>query len=140
MLLGISNKLAKCILLLFSFSRYIILSVQISFPRNLVFCFSMLFFEPWKIENICLFGIIIFFLLLRPSTWQRFSTDFYLTDQKSGLRATVKAGSGCKVIPLVVESKLVNTKRCRLLSPHLRKWLSERNLSTESRLLRLEEG
>ncbi|XP_008233082.1 PREDICTED: uncharacterized membrane protein At1g16860-like [Prunus mume] len=71
---------------------------------------------------------------------ERFSTDFYLTDQKSGLRATVKAGSCCKVIPLVVESKLVNTKRCRLLSPHLRKWLSERNLSTESRLLRLEEG
>ncbi|KAH0980082.1 hypothetical protein GBA52_007259 [Prunus armeniaca] len=71
---------------------------------------------------------------------ERFSTDFYLTDQKSGLRTTVKAGSGCKVIPLVVESKLVNTKSCRLLSPHLRKWLSERNLSTESRLLRLEEG
>ncbi|KAM1140919.1 hypothetical protein ACFX19_041647 [Malus domestica] len=71
---------------------------------------------------------------------ERFSTDFYLTDQKSGLTAIVKAGSGCKVIPLIVESKLVNTKRCRILSPHLRKWLTERNLSSESRLLRLEEG
>ncbi|KAM2383394.1 uncharacterized membrane protein At1g16860-like [Malus sylvestris] len=71
---------------------------------------------------------------------ERFSTDFYLTDQKSGLTAIVKAGSGCKVIPLIVESKLVNTKRCRILSPHLRKWLIERNLSSESRLLRLEEG
>ncbi|CAN6565963.1 unnamed protein product [Malus baccata var. baccata] len=71
---------------------------------------------------------------------ERFSTDFYLTDQKSGLTAIVKAGSGCKVIPLIVESKLVNTKRCRILSPDLRKWLTERNLSSESRLLRLEEG
>ncbi|XP_068331277.1 uncharacterized membrane protein At1g16860-like [Pyrus communis] len=71
---------------------------------------------------------------------ERFSTDFYLTDQKSGLTAIVKAGSGCKIIPLIVESKLVNTKRCRILSPHLRKWLTERNLSSESRLLRLEEG
>ncbi|EXB83848.1 hypothetical protein L484_023455 [Morus notabilis] len=72
---------------------------------------------------------------------KRFSTDFYITDKKSGLRATVKAGSGCRVIPLVVESQLVNTTRqCRILSPPLRKWLRERNLSDEPRLLRLEEG
>ncbi|KAK9910115.1 hypothetical protein M0R45_034090 [Rubus argutus] len=71
---------------------------------------------------------------------ERFSTDFHLTDRKSGLRAIVKAGSGCNVIPLVFESKLVNTRKCRILSPHLTKWLRERNLSAESRLLRLEEG
>ncbi len=53
----------------------------------------------------------------------------------------MKAGSGSKVIPLVIESKLVNTTRqCRILSPDLRKWLRERNLSEEARLLRLEEG
>lgn len=74
-------------------------------------------------------------------TWQRFSTDFCITDKKSGLRAIVKAGSGCRVIPLIVESELVNTTRhCRILSPPLRKWLRERNLSDEARLLRLEEG
>ncbi|KAJ7007902.1 hypothetical protein NC653_006823 [Populus alba x Populus x berolinensis] len=70
----------------------------------------------------------------------RFSTDFYITDRKSGIRAMVKAGSGCKVVPLIVESKLVTTRQCRTLSSHLRKWLQERNLSAEARLLRLEEG
>ncbi|XVF33107.1 hypothetical protein REPUB_Repub17cG0139900 [Reevesia pubescens] len=72
---------------------------------------------------------------------ERFSTDFYITDQKSGIRAVVKAGSGCKVIPLIMESKLVTTtKQCRILSPHLSNWLRERNLSAEARPLRLEEG
>ncbi|KAF4384502.1 uncharacterized membrane protein At1g16860 [Cannabis sativa] len=72
---------------------------------------------------------------------ERFSTDFYITDKKSGLRAVVKAGSGCRVTPLVFESELVKTTRsCRILSPPLRKWLRERNLSDEARLLRLEEG
>ncbi|XP_059634423.1 uncharacterized membrane protein At1g16860-like [Cornus florida] len=72
---------------------------------------------------------------------ERFSTDFYLTDGKSGIRALVKAGPDCKVIPLIVESRLVNTTgECRTLSAHLRKWLGDRNLSAEARLLRLEEG
>ncbi|PON75469.1 hypothetical protein PanWU01x14_040940 [Parasponia andersonii] len=72
---------------------------------------------------------------------ERFSTDFYITDKKSGLRALVKAGAGCRVIPLIVESNLVNTtSHCRVFSPPLRKWLSERNISDEARLLRLEEG
>ncbi|KAJ6338293.1 hypothetical protein OIU76_007879 [Salix suchowensis] len=71
---------------------------------------------------------------------ERFSTDFYITDRRSGIRAMVKAGSGCKVVPLIVESKLVTTRQCRTLSSHLRKWLLERNLSAEARLLRLEEG
>lgn len=71
---------------------------------------------------------------------ERFSTDFYITDRKSGIRAMVKAGSGCKVVPLIVESKLVTTRQCRTISSHLRKWLQERNLSAEARLLRLEEG
>ena len=53
--------------------------------------------------------------------------DFYITDRNSGVRAVVKAGSGSKVIPLVIESKLVNAKRkCRILSPHLRKLLRDR--------------
>ncbi|EOX95624.1 PREDICTED: uncharacterized membrane protein At1g16860 isoform X2 [Theobroma cacao] len=72
---------------------------------------------------------------------ERFSTDFYITDQKSGVRAVVKAGSGCEVMPLIIESELVNTtKQCRTLSPHLSNWLRDKNLSAEARLLRLEEG
>ncbi|KAJ7951360.1 Ubiquitin-specific protease family C19-related protein [Quillaja saponaria] len=72
---------------------------------------------------------------------ERFSTDFYITDQRSGIRVAVKAGSGCKVLPLILESEIVNTTgHCRILSPHLRKWLTDRDLSAEPRLLRLEEG
>lgn len=78
---------------------------------------------------------------MRALTWQRFSTDFYITDSKSGIRALVKAGPGCKVIPLIIESRLVATVRKRSsLSTHLRKWLRDRNLSAEAHLLRLEEG
>ncbi|XP_010251624.1 PREDICTED: uncharacterized membrane protein At1g16860-like isoform X2 [Nelumbo nucifera] len=72
---------------------------------------------------------------------ERFSTDFYITDMKSGIRVMVKAGYGSKVIPLIVESTLVNTtNKHRVLSSYLRKWLVERNLSAEARLLHLEEG
>ncbi|KAJ4845738.1 hypothetical protein Tsubulata_049941 [Turnera subulata] len=64
-----------------------------------------------------------------------------LTYCESGIRAMVKAGSGCTVVPLIVESKLVTTARqCRNFSRHLRKWLQERHLPAEARLLRLEEG
>lgn len=80
-------------------------------------------------------------LMSRAFHWQKFSTDFNITDRKSGTRAVVKAGSDCKVIPLIVESRLVNTTRkCKTLSTHLRKWLTDRNLPAETRLLRLEEG
>lgn len=71
---------------------------------------------------------------------ERFSTDFYICDSKSGIRILVKAGKGCKLIPLIKESRLVNTRRNRFLSHNLIKWLRDRNLSAESRLIRLEEG
>jgi hypothetical protein len=72
---------------------------------------------------------------------QRGSTVFYITDRKYDIRAMVKAGLGCKAVPLIVESKLVTTTRqCRTLSSHLRKWFQDRNLSAKARLLHLEEG
>lgn len=72
---------------------------------------------------------------------QRFSTDFYITDRKSGTRVLVNAGSNSKVFPLVMESRLIETTtNCRVLSSHLQNWLRERNLSVEARPLRLEEG
>ncbi|KAL3536668.1 hypothetical protein ACH5RR_000034 [Cinchona calisaya] len=79
--------------------------------------------------------------LWRMAYSERFSTDFYITDRKSGIRALVKAGADSNVIPLIIESTLVKTTRkCEVLSSPLRKWLTERNLSAEARLLRLEEG
>ncbi|GAY45776.1 hypothetical protein CUMW_091960 [Citrus unshiu] len=47
----------------------------------------------------------------------------------------------CEVLPLICESNIVTTSGCsRILSTHLRKWLRDRNLPAEARLLRLEEG
>ncbi|KAF7826230.1 putative membrane protein [Senna tora] len=72
---------------------------------------------------------------------ERFSTDFYITDPKTGTRVVVKAGSGSKVIPLIAESEIIHTTgQCRTLSPHLKKWLEDRNLSVDARFRRLEEG
>ncbi|XP_019107632.2 uncharacterized membrane protein At1g16860 isoform X2 [Beta vulgaris subsp. vulgaris] len=71
---------------------------------------------------------------------ERFSTDFYISDKNSGIRTLVKAGYGCGLIPLIVESRLVYTRKNRILSPNLTKWLTDRNLSADSRVIRLEEG
>lgn len=72
---------------------------------------------------------------------QRHSTDFYITDLKSGIRALVKAGPDSKVISLIVESRLIRTsKRCRVLSSDFKKWLAERKVSAEARSLCLQEG
>ncbi|KAH6791568.1 hypothetical protein C2S52_002045 [Perilla frutescens var. hirtella] len=79
--------------------------------------------------------------LWRLAYSERHSTDFYITDLKSGIRALVKAGPDSKVIPLIVESRLIRTsKGCRVLSSDLRKWLAERKVSTEARALCLKEG
>ncbi|CAN4108477.1 unnamed protein product [Withania somnifera] len=65
---------------------------------------------------------------------ERLSTDFYITDNDKSHKALM-------IIPLIKESRLVTTgKNCKVLASHLRKWLRDRNLSSETRLLRLEEG
>ncbi|KAL0904936.1 hypothetical protein M5K25_027100 [Dendrobium thyrsiflorum] len=72
---------------------------------------------------------------------ERFTADFYITDAKSGMRALVKAGYDSKVIPLVGENLIVNTrKKNRMVSSTLKKWLEERSLPVEARLFHLKEG
>ncbi|XP_021748725.1 uncharacterized membrane protein At1g16860-like [Chenopodium quinoa] len=78
--------------------------------------------------------------LWRLAFSERLSTDFYISDKNSGIRILVKAGCGCKIVPLIVESRLVSTRKHRILSPNLTKWLTHRNLATNSRVIRLEEG
>uniref|UniRef100_A0A1D1YBH7 Putative membrane protein At1g16860 n=1 Tax=Anthurium amnicola TaxID=1678845 RepID=A0A1D1YBH7_9ARAE len=72
---------------------------------------------------------------------ERFTADFHLTDIKSGIRVMVKAGYNSKVTSLIKENILVRTTgKSGSLSSTLMRWLEERHLSTEARLLRLEEG
>lgn len=73
--------------------------------------------------------------------WQKYVSDFYISDFQSGLRALVKAGYGSKVSPFVKPATVANvTTQNKDLSPSFLKWLSDRNLSADNRVMRLKEG
>ncbi|XP_008811445.2 uncharacterized membrane protein At1g16860-like [Phoenix dactylifera] len=82
----------------------------------------------------------------RCFTWglrsmERHVVDFYISDFQSGLRALVKTGYGARVTPYVDESIVVDINpNNKDLSPHFIRWLGERNLSSDDRVMRLKEG
>lgn len=64
--------------------------------------------------------------------------DFYVSDFQSGLRVLVKAGSGAKVTPYVNEQMVVDINMD--LSPEFIRWLQQRKLYGDDRVVRLKEG
>ncbi|XP_061354365.1 uncharacterized membrane protein At1g16860-like [Gastrolobium bilobum] len=82
----------------------------------------------------------------RRFTWglrllERRVVDFYISDFQSGLRALVKTGHGARVTPYVDDSVLINVNPTKEeLSPEFLRWLGERNLSSDDRIMRMEEG
>ncbi|KAK9097760.1 hypothetical protein Syun_024805 [Stephania yunnanensis] len=71
----------------------------------------------------------------------RHVVDFYISDFQSGLRALVKTGYGARVTPYVDESIVVDVNPSNKdLSPEFLRWLRERNLSSDDRIMRLKEG
>ncbi|KAG9449221.1 hypothetical protein H6P81_009186 [Aristolochia fimbriata] len=82
----------------------------------------------------------------RRFTWglrslERHVVDFYISDFQSGLRALVKTGYGARVTPYVDESIVVDiNQKHRDMSPEFVRWLGERNLSSDDRVMRLKEG
>ena len=73
--------------------------------------------------------------------WQRHVVDFYISDFQSGLRALVKAGYGSRVAPYVDESVVIDMNpNNKDSSPEFLRWLQERNLSSDDRVMRLKEG
>ncbi|KAK9099768.1 hypothetical protein Scep_023198 [Stephania cephalantha] len=82
----------------------------------------------------------------RRFTWglrslERHVVDFYISDFQSGLRALVKTGYGARVTPYVDESIVVDVNPSNKdLSPEFLRWLRERNLSSDDRIMRLKEG
>ncbi|KAK2965484.1 hypothetical protein RJ640_008278 [Escallonia rubra] len=67
--------------------------------------------------------------------------DFYISDFQSGLRALVKTGYGARVTPYVEESVVVDVNPLnKELSSDFIRWLAERNLSSDDRVMRLKEG
>lgn len=74
-------------------------------------------------------------------TLERHVVDFYISDFQSGLRALVKTGYGARVTPYVDESVVVDINPSnRDMSPEFVRWLGERNLSSDDRVMRLKEG
>ncbi|KAI4329454.1 hypothetical protein L6164_021715 [Bauhinia variegata] len=82
----------------------------------------------------------------RRFTWglrslERRVVDFYISDFQSGLRALVKTGYGARVTPYVDNSIVINVNPAKEeLSPEFIRWLGERNLSSDDRVMLLEEG
>lgn len=82
----------------------------------------------------------------RKFTWglrssERHVVDFYISDFQSGLRALVKTGYGARVTPYVDESVVVDVNPLNKdLAPEFVRWLGERNLSSDDRVMRLKEG
>ncbi|XP_074269465.1 putative membrane protein At1g16860 [Silene latifolia] len=82
----------------------------------------------------------------RRFTWglrslERHVVDFYISDFQSGLRALVKTGYGARVTPYVDESVAIDIDPSNKdMSPDFVRWLGERNLSSDDRLMRLKEG
>lgn len=72
---------------------------------------------------------------------QRHVVDFYISDFQSGLRALVKTGYGARVTPYVDDSIVIDVSTANKdMSPEFIRWLGERNLSVDDRVMRLKEG
>ncbi|KAJ6808291.1 putative membrane protein-like [Iris pallida] len=82
----------------------------------------------------------------RRFTWglrsmERHVVDFYISDFQSGLRALVKTGYGARVTPYVDESVVIDIDpNNKDMSRELLRWLGERNLSCDDRIMRMKEG
>lgn len=67
--------------------------------------------------------------------------DFYISDFQSGLRALVKTGYGARVTPYVDDSTVIDVNPSNKdMSREFIRWLGERNLSCDDRMMRLKEG
>ncbi|KAH0855526.1 hypothetical protein HID58_007940, partial [Brassica napus] len=65
---------------------------------------------------------------------------FRLREKNSGLRALVKSGNGAKVTPIVDDSVVIDFKPGNeQASPDFVRWLGQKNLSNDERVMRLKE-
>ncbi|XWS11616.1 hypothetical protein CRYUN_Cryun37aG0014000 [Craigia yunnanensis] len=72
---------------------------------------------------------------------ERRAVDFYISDFKSGLRALVKTGCEANVTPCVDDSIVIDVNPANeTLSPEFIRWLGERSLSSDDRVMRMKEG
>ncbi|XP_028776842.1 uncharacterized membrane protein At1g16860 [Neltuma alba] len=72
---------------------------------------------------------------------ERHVVDFYISDFQSGLRALVKTGYGARVTPYVDDSIVIDVNPANKdMSPDFLRWLANRNLSSDDRVMRLKEG
>ncbi|XP_071698123.1 uncharacterized membrane protein At1g16860-like [Rutidosis leptorrhynchoides] len=74
-------------------------------------------------------------------TMERHVVDFYISDFQSGLRALVKTGYGACVTPYVEEPAVIEVDQSNVdSSPQFVRWLNDRNIPMDDRVMRLKEG
>jgi len=72
---------------------------------------------------------------------QRHVVDFYISDFQSGLRALVKTGYGARVTPYVDDSIVIDVSPDNKdMSPEFLRWLRDRSISSDDRMMQLKEG
>ncbi|XP_038974861.1 uncharacterized membrane protein At1g16860-like [Phoenix dactylifera] len=72
---------------------------------------------------------------------ERHVVEFQITDPYSGLRVLVMTGNNSEVTQLVDDSIVVDIERNdQDLPPDLIRWLEERNISRDDRVMRMKEG
>ncbi|KAL3632807.1 hypothetical protein CASFOL_025791 [Castilleja foliolosa] len=109
-----------------------------NFPRCVYTSTSLYEYRGWESKAVT--------STQRRFTWalrfsEKHAVDFYISDFKSGLRALVKAGYGARVAPFVDETVSIEVDPLKNdAPPEFVRWLAERNLSLDDRLMRLKEG
>ncbi|KAF8758049.1 hypothetical protein HU200_010787 [Digitaria exilis] len=100
---------------------------------DICFCAALLIWNACWEEEAPL-GLLIAILMLISELPK-------MDNFQSGLRALVKTGYGARVTPYVDESVIIdiNTDN-KDMSPEFLRWLRERNLSSDDRIMRLKEG
>lgn len=123
--------------------------VRLFEPHFPCFCFYPALFVPFYVYHIIYTCVVHICCVIHrnnsnwslPLSLQRHVSDFYISDFQSGLRALVKTGYGARVTPYVEESIVVDIDQSnRDMSPEFVRWLAERNLSSDDRIMRLKEG
>jgi len=72
---------------------------------------------------------------------QRHVVDFYISDFQSGLRSLVKTGYGARVTPYVDDSIVIDVSPDNKdMSPEFLRWLRDRSISSDDRMMQLKEG
>lgn len=114
------------------------LSIPLTWTRHACIRMQIVFWEFSRLIYETYYSLTFY---LAFHSMQRHVVDFYISDFQSGLRALVKTGYGARVTPYVDDSIVIDVNPANKdMSPEFLRWLGERKLSSDDRIMRLKEG